>query len=40
MKKIPLTGKHGEGKFALVDDNDYERTKKERWHVVQGYATS
>jgi hypothetical protein len=25
MKEIPLTGKHGTGRVAIVDDSDYER---------------
>jgi hypothetical protein len=25
MKRIPLSGKHGIGKFAIVDDEDYDR---------------
>ncbi len=24
MKQIPLSGQHGKGKFALVDDDDYD----------------
>lgn len=33
MKKIPLHGKRGEGKFALVDDQDYELASKYSWWV-------
>ena len=40
MKQIALNGKHGKGKFALVDDEDYEELMKYRWNVSsKGYAT-
>jgi hypothetical protein len=33
MKQIPLSGKHGVGKFALVDDDDYKGLIKHKWHL-------
>lgn len=30
---IALSGKNGQGKYAIVDDEDYERVMKYKWHV-------
>jgi len=35
-KLIPLSGKIGAGKFAVVDDDQYEELSKWRWHIVGG----
>lgn len=32
MKKIPV----GHGKYALVDDEDYKRLRRYKWHMVKG----
>ena len=40
MKKVPLIGKKGKGKHAIVDDEDYEKIAKYRWHYTNGYAIS
>lgn len=33
MRKIKLQGIHSKGKYALVDDEDYERCIQYRWNV-------
>ena len=39
MKKIKLHGRHGKGKFALVDKDDFESLNQWRWHLsTQGYV--
>jgi len=39
MKSIPLTGRHGAGKFAIVDDSDYDSLIQWRWKLSgHGYA--
>lgn len=39
MKTIPLSGKYGDGKFALVDNEDFEYLNQWKWHLSQwGYA--
>ena len=39
MKKIELGGKRGAGKYALVDDEDYELVSGFAWHLSSnGYA--
>jgi hypothetical protein len=36
MKIIPLRGKNGEGKFALVSDEDYAILSSYKWHIHPG----
>jgi len=39
MKQIELRGKYGQGKFAIVDDVDYEHLVKIKWYAnLDGYA--
>ena len=39
MKKIPLFGKYGKGKFAFIDDDDFDLVSKYHWAVdYDGYA--
>lgn len=41
IKKIQLSGKHGKGLEAIVDEDDYERFKDKKWHLSVGrYAAN
>ncbi len=38
MKCIKLSGLRGQGKYAIVDDEDYEKLSQFRWHMdSKGY---
>lgn len=39
MKRIPLGGKHGKGRFVLVDDKDYEWLSRWRWYTKRDDRT-
>lgn len=36
FRLIPLSGKHGEGKFAIVDAGDYDRLAGYKWSICAG----
>lgn len=38
MKLIQLKGKYGEGKYAKVDDEDYDFLSQLNWYVNDGYV--
>ena len=39
MKKVYLTGKNGKGKYAVIDNEDYEKVSLYKWYFhPQGYA--
>lgn len=33
MKKIPLRGKYGKGRFAVIDDEDFDLVNQYKWRV-------
>lgn len=37
-RKIPLSGQKGKGKYAIVDDEDYDVCSRYNWYYVRGYA--
>lgn len=40
MKKIKLIGAKSRGRYSIVDDCDYERVSKYKWHYNNGYAVN
>lgn len=41
MAEIKLSGKHGRGLSVILDDDDYERFKNKKWHLLVGrYAAN
>lgn len=38
MKRIDLIGKRGVMAYAIIDDEDYDRVSKYKWHYSNGYA--
>lgn len=40
MKYIPLAGKRGEGKFTMVDDEDFAKLSASKWQVTGKRASS
>lgn len=41
MAEIKLSGKHGRGLSVILDDDDYERFKDMKWHLLVGrYAAN
>lgn len=40
MKEVRLSGKHGAGRFALIDDEDFEVVTSHIWHLSGEYARS
>lgn len=38
MKSIPIRGRNGYGKIALVDDDMYDFLASSKWHYNDGYA--
>lgn len=39
-KQIPLSGQNGEGKFAIVDDGDFDAVSVYSWYLQRGYAVT
>lgn len=38
--KVPLSGEHGSGKFALVSLDEYEKVRGRSWFFTNGYAAN
>lgn len=38
VSQVPINGSIGDGKFALIDDDDYALVMGHSWHYRDGYA--